>query len=646
MFNLRTYRPLLSSSIIGRIAVLLVFLIVFAGAICVVYTHHIRKTLRETQDAARGMMLEDRQRTLIAAVQSMSGALGQMLAAQPPGQDPRELLRRVLDTARYEDNGYFFAYDTRGVNVVHPFFHEFQGQARLDIQDDAGRKYIRELTEKAMAGGGFVEYDFYKPGESERRTKLVYAHPIPGSDIWLASGLYIDDIEREQHQFAGIFARIHRQAILTVGWGVLMVLVLVVLPVSLFMARSIIKPWRQLERELIQAQKMEAIGIFAGGIAHDFSNVLGAISSCAELAMLDLPASHALHEDLRQISRAANRGKNLVRRIKKFSSTGDAPRRTVNLASIVEECMDFVQTVIPANVEVRRQIRGGKIWVTADPDQLLQVVMNLCTNAEQAMRGRKGVLTVCLDIIDLDAIEAQTMGLRAGLHARLSVQDNGVGMNPAVQKRIFEPFFTSRQSSGGTGLGLSMTQSIVTMHGGGITVASRPDQGTTFHVLLPCARRTEDELTEDRHRELPGGSESLLVVDDDADLRLSLAKLFTRLGYTVSAKADGAEALDLFLNDPDRFDLVFTDQVMPRMSGVELIAEIRKARPRLPIILCSGFEEEDLTHRLPQNLDDAGVAVFFRKPFDSADVCQGVRDLLDKRRGGDFCPSGDPCPRF
>ncbi len=645
MFNLRTYRPLLSSSIISRIAVLLVFLILFAAAICIVYTHHINKSLLETQDVGRSMMLEDRRNTLIAAVQSMCGALGEVLAARAPDEDPRELLRRILDRARYENSGYFFAYDTRGVNIAHPYFHEFQGQMRLDIEDDAGRKYIRELTDKAVAGGGFVEYNFYKPGERERRTKLVYAHLIPDTDIWLASGLYIDDIEREQQRFAGIFAKIHSQAILSVGSGVLVVLMFVVLPVSLFMARSILKPWRQLERELMQAQKMEAIGIFAGGIAHDFSNVLGAISSCAELAMLDLPASQPLHEDLRQIARAAQRGKNLVRRIKRFSSTADAPRRTVNLARIAEECMDFVQTIIPANIEIRRRIRTGNIWVTADPDQLLQVIMNLCTNAEQAMRGHKGVLTVRLDVIDLDAIEAQTMGLRAGLHARLSVQDNGAGMSPAVQKRIFEPFFTSRKRSGGTGLGLSMTQSIVTMHGGAISVASRPGQGSTFHVLLPCARRTEEELTEDRHQDLPGGSETLLLVDDDDDLRASLGKLFTRLGYTVSARADGAEALNLFLNDPDRFDLIFTDQLMPRMTGTELIAEIRKLRPRLPIILCSGFEEEGFAHHVPQDLEEAGVAAFFRKPFDSAEICHGVRGLLDAKRRLEPREPGVPCPR-
>lgn len=292
---------------------------------------------------------------------------------------------------------------------------------------------------------------------------------------------------------------------------------------------------------------MEAIGIFAGGIAHDFSNVLGAISSCAELAMLDLPASHPLHEDLHQIAKAANRGKSLVRRIKKFSSTAGAPRRIVNLARITGECMDFVQTIIPANVEIR-QIRIGSIWVTADPDQLLQVVMNLCTNAEQAMRGRRGVLTVRLDVIDLDAIEAQTMGLRAGLHARPPVRDNGEGMSPAVQKRIFEPFFTSRNAPAARVRGLSMTQSIVTMHGGAITVASRPGQGAAFHVLLPCARRTEEELTEARHQDLPGGTESCLWTMT----RICAPPWanFSRLGYTVSARSDGAEALSLFRTIP------------------------------------------------------------------------------------------------
>ncbi|NHZ45275.1 cache domain-containing protein [Nitratidesulfovibrio liaohensis] len=627
MRSIKKYIPLLSYSVISRIALLVVFMIVFATAISFVYSFYINKTLEETQIAARQMMLENMRRTLRTSVQSMTGSIAEIIKYSDESKE--RAVQNIVNHAKYDDNGYFFAYSTNGTNVAHPIFPDFQGQQRLETEDDTGTKYIRELTEKAISGGGFVQYNFYKPGESFRRTKLVYALLIPETDFWLGSGLYIDDINRDQQTFSDIFTKIHRRAIFTVGTGVALLLVFVVAPISLIMINSILKPWRQLERELMQAQKMEAVGIFAGGIAHDFGNVLGAISSCAALALMDIPPGSPAHDDLEHISKAAKRGKNLVRRIKNFSSKADAPRQPVNLARIAHECTDFVQTLIPASIEVRRRIEDHDIWVEADPDQLLQIIMNLCTNAEQAMRGFNGVLTVELAAVELDDDEARTMGLQVGSYARLSVTDNGVGMKPVIIKRIFEPFYTTRKKSGGTGLGLSMTKSIVTMHGGAITVASAPGKGSTFHVLLPCATPSEEHTLHERHLELPEGTEHIMLLDDDSDLIASLHRLFSRVGYTVTSCLDSTKALDIFSASPGSYDLIITDQLMPKMNGTEFIRRVRKIRPDIPVILCSGFEGDGLLNRVPTDLEKAGVSAFFRKPFDTVEICRGVREVLD-----------------
>lgn len=630
MFNLRTLFTHRSYTIISRVGLLLLFLSLFAAAISVVYSYYINKSQKETQVAAREMMLTGHQRTLKAAVISLADTLGEMVReTMAQGGNPETQLREVINDVRYEEYGYYFVYNTSGVNITHPFFPEFRGQMRMEVEDNEGTRYIKALTEKALAGGGFVSYNFYKPGQDTLLPKLVYAHPIPGTEYWLGSGLYIDDINREQQRISQRFAHIHRRAIVTVGAGVVIVLLFVVLPVSILMINSILKPWRQLEKELMQAQKMEAIGIFAGGIAHDFSNVLGAITACSELAMYDTDKNSPVYEDLQHIHKAAKRGKSLVRRIKEFSRKTDTPRSTVNLARVTGECMELVQTILPANVDVRIRIHVDDIRVRADPDQLLQVIMNLCTNAEQAMRGFKAVLTVELDAVELDADEARAMGLKAGSYARLSVQDTGVGMKPVILKRIFEPFYTTRRKSRGTGLGLSMTQSIVTMHGGAITVNSSLGKGSVFKVLLPCADEGQENIPDVKRPELPHGTESLLIVDDDKDLLSSLHKLFTRLGYTVTSCNDSYKALEMFMEAPHSFDLLLTDQLMPKMTGAELIKEIKQINQKLPVILCSGFEGDGRLQRVPKDLKKAGVSIFFRKPFDTIEICRAVRGLLD-----------------
>ncbi len=630
VFYLRRFFGHRSYAIISRIGLLLLFLLCFAGGISFVYSYYLVKSQEESLETAQNVMLKGYERTLRSSGETLASSLAEAVrSAKELHKDPQKVLQHVVNTVRYHDNGYYFIYDTNGINIAHPFFPEFIGENRIHIEDIKGKKYIKMLTEKALKGGGFVTYYFYKPGEDIPSPKLVYSRLIPGTNYWVGTGLYIDDIDKEKDRISNIFTGIQRRAILIVGSGVAALLVLVVIPVSLLMINSILKPWRQLEKELRHAQKMEAIGIFAGGIAHDFSNVLGAITSCTELALYDTPKDTPVYEDMLHVLKAAKRGKSLIKRIKEFSRQTDASRHSVNMPKVVDECMQLVQSILPATIDVRVHINVDNIRVKADPDQLLQVIMNLCTNAEQAMRGIQGILQVELDVVELDDTEARSKGLHPGTYARLSVTDNGTGMKPVVLKRIFEPFYTTRKKSGGTGLGLSMTQSIVKMHGGTIAVTSSLNKGSTFTVLLPCVNYVEEHEPQENLLEMPRGAESLLIVDDDPDVLSSLHNLFTRLGYNVESFGDSITALDVFMEDPYRFDLILTDQLMPQLTGTELSKKVKKVRPDLPVLLCSGFDGNGLLQRIPKDLKKVGISAFFRKPFDTVELCRTVRNLLD-----------------
>ncbi len=620
-------------TIASRIGLLLLFMMVFASAIGVTYTYFMGKVESDAITEAKSAMLNGYERTLRQSVQSLGSVLGEVAAdARAAGVDPRHVLRETIASIRYEEMGYYFIYDLAGVNVAHPLYPEFQGTNRYEHEDTQGHAYIAALSEKVRQGGGYVTYFFNKPISGEIAPKLVYAQMIPGTSFWLATGIYIDAIEAEQRKLtARLDAHLHN-AILTVSTGTILVLILIVLPTSLMMVNSILKPWKQMEKELRHAQKMEAIGIFAGGIAHDFNNILGAITACSELALADTPESSPVHEDLRHVLKAARRGKNLVKRIKAFSRRTDAPRHAVTMQAVVKECMQLLQTFIPATISVRLNMRHPSAQVMADPDQLLQVVMNLCTNAEQSMRGMKGVLTVTLDVEELGREAARALALPPGSYVLLAVTDTGVGMKPVVAKHIFDPFYTTRKKSGGTGLGLSMSLSIVKMHGGAIAVQTLPGRGSTFSVYLPCSGMAEDREVREEIPVLQRGSETLLLVDDDEDMAYSVGKLFSRLGYDVVTKTGSPEALDYFSADPDGVDLMLTDYMMPTLTGVELTREIHRLRPGLPVILYSGFEGSGLLPRVPKDWKTVGVSAFFTKPFETAELCGAVRRLLDDRK--------------
>jgi two-component system, cell cycle sensor histidine kinase and response regulator CckA len=388
----------------------------------------------------------------------------------------------------------------------------------------------------------------------------------------------------------------------------------------------------RLEAQLRQAQKMEAIGTFAGGIAHDFNNIIGGISSCAELAMENLRPPDPVREDLHQVLKAANRGKSLVRRILTFSRRKNEQIAPTDLRQVVLESMALVRSLMPDNIHVVQELDDDPMMVMADATQIQQVVLNLCANAEQAIRGKNGILRVGLSVATIDPEEADLHpGLSPGGYVRMTVADSGEGIPADLQPRIFEPFFTTRSHLGGTGLGLSTSHGIVTRHGGIITVNSIPGQGAAFMVLLPLAAEALPGSTLDAAEEIRGGSERLLLVDDDEVMRYAMTRYLRRLGYTIRAFGNGKEALSAFRkNGSAGFDLVVTDQSMPHMTGTALVQRIRKLDACIPVILFSGFLSDDGLPPDPAPSDDLNIQCILGKPFTNKQLGQTVRRVLDQ----------------
>jgi PAS domain S-box-containing protein len=387
----------------------------------------------------------------------------------------------------------------------------------------------------------------------------------------------------------------------------------------------------ELERQLRQAQKMEAIGALAGGIAHDFNNILGAIITCTEMAMEDVPAASPVREDLEHVLKASYRGKNLIKQILAFSRRSEKERQEVQMDLIARECLRFLRASLPATIEIRQNIPCGLSLVWADPTQIHQVIMNLCTNAVHAMREKGGVLEVSIVDVDLGSeFETAALDLETGPYLRLSVSDTGHGMDRTVLERIFDPFFTTKGQGEGTGLGLSVTHGIVKSHGGAITVNSEPGKGTTFHVFFPRLAEARDAPEGDFISPVPRGDGCILFVDDEEDLVYAGRKTLKRFGYEVIAKTNSIEALESFRTEPHRFDLVITDQTMPQMTGVQLAREILRIRSDIPIILCTGFSPNSEETTTMEEAKAAGVRELVMKPLNKTEMAQIVRRLLNK----------------
>lgn len=347
----------------------------------------------------------------------------------------------------------------------------------------------------------------------------------------------------------------------------------------------------EMEARLLQAQKMEAIGTLAGGIAHDFNNILSVIFGYTELAKNEQGDPEKRRQELDQVLVGARRARELVQQILAFSRKTEQQKRPLQISLIIKEALKMLRASIPTTVEIRQDI-SSEGTVLADPSQIHQVIMNLCTNAYQAMGETGGILAVSLREITIDEKDEGYGELVPGRYLKFEVSDTGCGISSAIREKIFEPYFTTKKTGEGTGLGLAVVHGIVKSHHGHITVYSEPGKGTTFHVYLPLVEdKALDLSVEEAIAELAGNGERILFVDDEEQLRDIAKRLFSTNGYQVIACEHGVEALEIFQSSPDQFDLVITDMTMPHMTGAELAQKILVIRPDMPIILCTGQSE-------------------------------------------------------
>ena len=385
---------------------------------------------------------------------------------------------------------------------------------------------------------------------------------------------------------------------------------------------------KQLESALRQAQKMEAVGTLAGGIAHDFNNILSAVIGYSELILMETDKQDRLYENVKHILAAGLRARDLVQQILAFSRQDERELKPLQMAPLVKEALKLLRSSLPVTIEIVQDIGVDLENVMADPTQIHQIVMNLCTNAAQAMEENGGQLTVGLSQVTLDRAE---IGLYPGLHpgnyVKLSVQDTGHGIPEELQENIFNPYFTTKEKGKGTGLGLSVVHGIIKSYEGAIYVYSEPGRGSKFSVFIPAIKK-RPMLTTSVKTALPTGNEHILLVDDEPALTEMGQMILTRLGYQVTTCNSGEKALAIFGESPAAIDLVISDMTMPKMTGAKLAAALMAIDPNLPIILCTGFSQQMTEEKAAQ----MGVKGFAMKPLAREDLALLVRKVLDENK--------------
>jgi CheY-like chemotaxis protein len=378
---------------------------------------------------------------------------------------------------------------------------------------------------------------------------------------------------------------------------------------------------------------MEAIGTLAGGIAHDFNNILAAVMGYTELTLLSVPEKSQLANQLNHVIKASLRAKELVEQILTISrqTSQDFQPQPIQIGLIIKEALKLIKSTFPSTIQLRLKIvSNGKVII--DPSQMHQITMNLCTNANHAMQKKGGILAVELTDINIDPraeILDQDPDLQPGPYIRLAVKDTGHGMAPEILKRIFEPYFTTKEKDVGTGLGLAMVHGITKSCGGTVLLQSKIGKGTAFYVYLP--RSDSDQAGKDTDESTavqspPTGAERILFVDDEPELITLGREMLERLGYQVVTENNGIDALKTFREKPDHFDVVVTDMTMPKMTGEILARELINIRPKIPIILCTGFSEQINEPKAKA----IGVKAFLMKPLTLSRLAETVRAVIEQ----------------
>ena len=383
---------------------------------------------------------------------------------------------------------------------------------------------------------------------------------------------------------------------------------------------------KQLNIRLQQSQKMETIGTLAGGIAHDFNNILFPILGYAEILKTEIPPDDiSTHEGLDQIHASAIRAKDLVSQILTFARQEQTEYRPLKVQLILKEVIKLLRATIPREIEIAKYVSPDCRPILADATQIHQVIMNLATNAYQAMGDSGGVLTLRLEEVEVPGKDAPFDDINPGRYARLLIADTGLGMTAEVQSKIFEPFFTTKKKDTGTGMGLSVVHGIVNNMNGHIRVQSRPGHGTELAVFFPIdSGHRIAGIEKIRTQALPGGNETILLVDDEPAIIQLQTKALEKLGYKVITETDPERALSLFEKEPEKFDLIITDLSMPKLSGDKLAGELLRIRPGIPIVLCTGFSEK-LPTKKPERI---GVNAILMKPVTMKKMAFTIREVL------------------
>lgn len=382
----------------------------------------------------------------------------------------------------------------------------------------------------------------------------------------------------------------------------------------------------ELEAKLRQAQKMEAIGTLAGGIAHDFNNILGAILGFTDMALLQSDPDSPIHETLLHIRKGGKRAADLVQQILTFSRQSSVEKKPIAVTPLIQESLQLLRASLPSTIIIHQELQADDAQVMADATQLQQIVLNLCTNAFQAMREQGGELTVRLETLPSEDC-GKILETKQERCIRLTVSDTGAGVASAVVERIFDPFFTTKNPGEGTGMGLSVVHGIISDIGGEISIDSTPGHGATFSVLLPMAEPVGEE--ESRAQvPLPMGTEHVLVVDDEQDILATSRMMLAHLGYTVSVSKEASVVLEEIKNGKMQCDLVVTDQTMPGLTGLEFARELHRVQPELPVILCTGYSDKVNE----ESIKAVGAVGLLMKPIELRDLAVMIRNALDNNR--------------
>jgi signal transduction histidine kinase len=400
---------------------------------------------------------------------------------------------------------------------------------------------------------------------------------------------------------------------------------------------------KQLEMQLRQSQKMEAIGTLAGGMAHDFNNTLGIIIGNTELAIRTTPKDSPNRQYLNNIITASCRAEEMVSRLLSFSRITDAEKKPIDLISSIDESLKLLRSSLPSDIEIKKSFPDSQLVVMGDPTQLNQVMVNLCTNSAHAMNGSSGLLEINISTREIGLNPLNSFnGLPQGHYAEITISDNGHGIPEDVIKRVFDPYFTTKETGKGTGMGLAVVHGIVKNHGGAITVKSSVNEGTVFSIYLPLIDAVVDAKPAADIEYLPSGKENILLVDDEYMIAETMKIMMEQLGYNVKAFTESSRALEVFESNPGAFDLVITDMTMPRMTGDLLAQRIQEIREDTPVIICTGFN-----NRVdPDGLRNRGICEILTKPVRTTTLATAIKNVLnarvkDRRKEERFATSED-----